>query len=93
MQRHKRAQAAGLDFFLRQRIRDWAIGSRGCFVADGDGGDDKLCLVRWEETVRNADLLSRVRWARPKSSRRAVEKLYRCYDRDVSRLLDCCRQV
>ena len=29
----------------------------------------------------------------PKSRSRAVEKLYRCYRMDASRLLDCCRQV
>ena len=36
---------------------------------------------------------AKVRWARPKSAERALEKLYRSYDCDVSRLLDCCRQV
>ena len=35
---------------------------------------------------------SATRWAKLKSRQRAVEKLFRCYRFDVSRLLDCCRQ-
>jgi hypothetical protein len=35
--------------------------------------------------------VQRVKWAKIKSTKRAVEKLYRCYSGDVARLVDCCR--
>ena len=47
----------------------------------------------WADAEAEPGLLARVQWARVKSARRAIEKLYRSYGCDVSRLLDCCRQV
>ena len=34
-----------------------------------------------------------MRWAAVKSPDRALEKVFRVYNLDASRLLDCCRQV
>ena len=45
----------------------------------------------WHDLLFKPSLGS-VHWASVKSSNRALEKLLRTYDDDVSRLLDCCRQ-
>jgi hypothetical protein len=47
--------------------------------------------MRWEQILSFPDLHRQVLWAKPKTFQRSVEKLYRCYSLDVSRLLDCCR--
>ena len=50
-------------------------------------------FLRWTDIMADPELMARVKYARIKSVRRAVEKIYRSYEGNVSRLLDCCRQV
>jgi hypothetical protein len=78
------AQAAGLDIVLRHKIQAWALLTKGCFPIDET-------LSRWDYIKQNV-LETRVRWAKLKTRDRALEKVYRSYDLDASRLLDCCRQ-
>ena len=84
------AQAEGVDVVLRHKVRGWAMASRGCFQADCPGGE--VAFARWEKEGRDGAAAARVRWAAIKSRGRAIEKLYRSYNCDVARLLDCCRQ-
>jgi hypothetical protein len=86
--------ADGLDVLLRARLVEWAVAAGGlaALATAGEGGRG-LEFRAWSEVVRDEELLGRVKWARVKAVQRTVEKLYRCYDLDVSRLLDVCRQV
>ena len=86
--------ADGLDVLLRARLVEWAMASGGlaALATAGEGGRG-LKFRAWSDVVGDEELLGRVKWARVKAVRRAVEKLYRCYDLDVSRLLDVCRQA
>ena len=83
-------QAEGLDLFLRLKVQEWALRSRGCFPVHSQDG--VLTFRLWEELATDEEALQGVQWAQVKSRERAIEKLYRSYDCDVSRLLDCCRQ-
>ncbi len=78
------AQAAGLDIVLRHKIQGWALLTKGYFPI----GE---ILSRWDY-IKQKGLKTRVRWAKLKSRDRALEKVYRSYKLDASRLLDCCRQ-
>ena len=83
------AQASGVDFFLKSKVKEWAMGSAGLFPAVS------ACpsrFVRWAD-VAGTKHESHVAWAALKSTRRAMEKLHRAYDGDVSLLLDVCRQM
>jgi hypothetical protein len=85
-------QAAALDPFLRQKVKELALMSKGGFpVATKLDGLDAITHQRWEDILKNREAY-RVMWARIKPTERALEKLIRSYDCDVSRLLDCCRQ-
>jgi hypothetical protein len=50
-----------------------------------------VIFERWDRIVGDPELMGRVKWAKVKSEKRVVEKVYRCYAGDVSRLFDCCR--
>jgi hypothetical protein len=79
------------------------LGSKSHFFGSFSGGSFRfawpeacgswLSFRRWEEVAADDELRARVKWAKVKSARRAVEKVYRCYELDPSRLLDVCRQV
>ena len=84
------AMAGGLHPYLRCKVQKWAAISGGCFPVLL-GKDPIFCS--WNHILSDGALYNRVKWARPKSRRRAIEKVFRSYDRNVSRLLDCCRQV
>lgn len=49
-------------------------------------------LVRWEYAKDNPRLQRRLVFQKLKDSARAIDKVIRFYQRDVSRLLDICRQ-
>jgi hypothetical protein len=86
-------QAAGLDLFLRRKVQTWALLSKGCFeVANRDGSRSGSTFMRWEQIRGVPELVRSTRFARPKSRVRVIEKLCRCYQMDLSRLADCCRQ-
>ena len=78
------AQAAGVDIFLREKVKEWALVNRGCMRV-------KNSFERWEHILARKGE-SQVQWALLKSLDRALEKVYRIYSLDASRLLDCCRQ-
>ncbi len=84
------AQAEGVDHLLQRKVQQWALLSNGCFPVASAGGN--VMFERWEKIVVSEELLANVKWGRVKSRKRAIEKLYRSYNCDVSRLLDCCRQ-
>jgi hypothetical protein len=78
------AQSEVLDIFLQAKSKEWAQQAGGCFQVGKS-------FVQWEQIQKNGQQ-KHVRWALVKSPDRALEKLFRVYNLDVSRLLDCCRQ-
>ena len=78
------AQASGLDILLRAKVKEWALVSDGCLLV-GEA------FERWE-LIQQRGAAAHVEWAPLKSLDRALEKVYRSYSLDSSRLLDCCRQ-
>jgi hypothetical protein len=84
------AMAGGLHLYLKSKVQQWAEASGGCFqVLVGK----VPTFIPWDVIARNDALYNKVKWARPKLRSRAVEKVFRSYNCDVSLLLDCCRQV
>jgi hypothetical protein len=87
-------QAGVLVAFLRAKAKGWALQSQGRFpVLQGDAatGGGRVKFELWEDIARDEDMMRRVKWSRIKSTKRAVEKIYRCYAGEISRLVDCCR--
>ena len=80
------AQAAGLDIFLRGKVKKWALTSGGQLPLQEGGFEIFARIIE-------AGLLEKVKWAPLKTPDRVLEKLYRVYDMDAGRLLDCCRQA
>ena len=95
------AQAAVATPLLRSKAKEWALRSGGMFPmqpADDEGraaGErpGACCFERWDRVAGDAERMGRVRWVKAKSRKRAVEKVYRCYAGDASRLVDCCRSA
>ncbi len=90
------AQAGAAAPLLRSKVKTWAHWSGGSFPVqhpddDRAGCPGSVCFERWERIAGDAEMMGRVKWAKVKSEKRVVEKVYRCYAGDVSRLLDCCR--
>ena len=86
------AQAAVAAPLLRSKVKAWALQSGGMFpMIQAEEGTSRYCFERWDSIIGHAELVGRVKWAKVKSKKRAVEKVYRCYAGDVSRLVDCCR--
>jgi hypothetical protein len=90
-------QAAVLMAFLRTKAKGWALRSKGRFPvllgddagASGCGGG--IVFELWEDIIREEGMARRVKWPKIKSTKRALEKVYRCYAGELARLLDCCR--
>ena len=85
------AQAAVLDIYLKRKVYDWGISSNGFLPVSDDNGHT-VNFQRCNAFKGENEVISRAKWAKPKTAHRAVEKLHRSYSGDVSRLLDCCRQ-
>ena len=86
-------QAACLDILLREKIRNLGMLSKlsnGFYKvkAQSSCGDNEF--QRWSERKNCRD---EIEWSELKPPQRALEKLMRCYDFEVSRLLDICRQT
>jgi hypothetical protein len=81
------AQAAGLDVFLRGKVREWAVSADGCLMLRDAGFEQ-----RWAR-IREQGLEAHVRRAPLKAASRVLEKVHRAYGLDPSRVLDCCRQA
>ena len=84
------AQADGVDLLLRLKVQQWALLSNGFFPVVSSV--ETVIFEPWQKIAGSDELLANVKWGRVKSRKRAIEKLYRSYNCDVSRLLDCCRQ-
>jgi hypothetical protein len=90
-------QASVLVAFLRAKAKGWALRSEGRFpvlqgdVAGAAGGSGDFVFERWVDIAKDGGMIRRVKWAKVKSTKRAVEKVYRCYAGESSRLVDCCR--
>jgi hypothetical protein len=86
-------QAAALDPFLRDKVKQLALKSNGFLQVDVRvGGGPSLCEFQRCENIAESQMYDRVIWAKLKPAERALEKLLRVYSCEVSRLLDCCRQ-
>ena len=87
-------QAVVLMPFLRTKAKCWALLSEGRFPVlqdDDAGAAGSAKFERWEDIARDGEMVRRVKWAKIKSTKRTLEKVYRCYAGELSRLLDCCR--
>eukprot|EP00291_Cryptomonas_curvata_P030406 CAMPEP_0172209320 /NCGR_PEP_ID=MMETSP1050-20130122/35049_1 /TAXON_ID=233186 /ORGANISM="Cryptomonas curvata, Strain CCAP979/52" /LENGTH=521 /DNA_ID=CAMNT_0012889183 /DNA_START=1344 /DNA_END=2906 /DNA_ORIENTATION=+ len=82
-------QAKCLAPILVEKVQLWAKFSCGYFPIHQHTPDGSAAVVRWEELGCD---LGHIRWGRIKSVSRAIEKATRSYGKDVSRLLDLCRQ-
>ena len=81
------SQAACLNIFLRKKIRLLALKTNGMFAVLNQ--IERRTYECYKTITNNAQ---QVKFAKLKPTRRALEKLLRVYDCDVSLLLDCCRQ-
>ncbi|EKX46509.1 hypothetical protein GUITHDRAFT_107714 [Guillardia theta CCMP2712] len=86
------AQAVFADPIFRKKVQELAEESRGLFPALPSGSEGLVECIGWREAKEDEELQQRIRWAPMKSVDRAVEKLVRSYNNDVSRLLDVVRQ-
>jgi len=84
------AQAAGMDVILRRKVKGWARRSNGSFQLDNGGRMPEF--ARWADVCATLEYKRRIKWGRLKNVSRSVEKLFRSYGEDVSRLVDVCRQ-
>ena len=84
-------QAAALCPFLRHKTKQLALQSNGLFAVQSLGHEPRA-LHKWED-IRSSKVSSTIRWADLKPTDRALEKLLRSYNCEVSRLLDVCRQT
>ena len=81
-------QAECLNIFLKQKVKDLALRTGGLLQVVSEG--ESRAFERFTESSQNT---SHWVWAATKPAERALEKLLRSYNCDVSKLLDCCRQT
>jgi len=82
-------QSILLHGILREKIKVWALGSQGYLPVIDSNGENRF--VKWEAAQGDPELRKIVKWPLIKRSSRAVEKLARVYNGDVSRLGDIVR--
>ena len=82
-------QGAALDPFLRRLIQRLALKCSGFFPVESEA--NKVEFQKWEDLVKSG-LERKALLAKLKPTERALEKLLRSYNCEVSRLLDVCRQ-
>ena len=86
-------QAVCIDCFLKMKVKQLALVSNGLvLVSVNENESNKYKYIRLDEILATSCLSQNIRWSPLKGTQRALEKLLRVYDCDVSRLLDCCRQ-
>ncbi len=83
------AQASGANLLLKSKIKQWAHASAGLFPTVASSPSQ---FVRWKE-VEGTSEEDAVAWAPLKCLKRAMIKLHRAYNGDVSMLVDICRQM
>ena len=89
------AQAAGVNQLVRPKLLAWGVASGAYYRLAGTQSHivayepwaDLPCFPKGCACVGCWDDGGRVRWALPKTRQRAVEKLYRVYNLDVSMLV------
>ena len=88
------SKAACLNIFLRKKIKHLALSTNGCFAVKrrNESSTARRQFCRYEDFMAKQHNFG-VEFAKSKPTQRALEKLLRVYDCDVSRLLDCCRQT
>ena len=69
------------------QVQAWALKNSGSFFRNGGG------FVAWKDAAVDRKLAQQIKWGSLKSPTRAVEKLLRSYQGDVSMLLDLSRCV
>lgn len=85
------AQTYALGPILLAKVKAWARPAGLFPVRQLDSNPRRPEFVRWHE-VEGTEQEGRVKWGRIKSEERAIEKLLRSYDSDVSKLVDLVRQ-
>jgi len=81
------AQAGGVDLLLKKKVQSWALLSGGWFPRIGGG------FVHWKTVRANPRAQREIMWGELKDRARAIDKVLRFYDGDVSKVLDICRQT
>ena len=92
-------QAMIANTLLLCKIKSWAKETGGYFPlktkhdVSGDFTADNKgeVLVKWSEAENDPEVASMIKWVAMKNYRRAIEKLMRVYNSDVSRLVDISR--
>jgi len=85
------SQASISTILLKQKIKVWAEVSNG-FLPLSTKVDDKF-FMSWREAHKDPQVEALIRWPTMKRHRRAIEKLLRSYDNDVSCLVDVARHL
>jgi len=86
-------QTVALQPILLRKVQDWALASDGSFPVVGkETNPGRPEFVKWSHIKQDPSLARAVKWASVKTEERAIEKLARSYDGDVSRLVDLTRQ-
>eukprot|EP00960_Hanusia_phi_P024030 709047-Hanusia_phi.AAC.1 len=86
------AQAVFLHPIFLKKVQGLAAACRGMFHISLQDQEHPVEYILWEDAMEKKELVHKVRWASIKKLDRAVEKLVRSYNSDVSRLLDLVRQ-
>lgn len=86
-----------LNPFLKKKVKDWAETSGGKFPLKAQYHDSvgtSSMYVRWDVAMVKENMLlkEKIGWAAVKDPVRAMKKAILCYNGDVSRLTDLCRQ-
>jgi len=87
-------QSAVASLLLGERVKVWAENSSGMVQLVGNvtaGGLEQQQFARWIDVKRDPAMLKRVKWPEMKRHTRALEKLFRVYHNDPSKLLDVTR--
>ena len=70
-------QAACADFFLRRKVKSWALASHGCFqMAPSERESKELRFRRWADILSKNEVVD-VEWTPIKRPERSLEKLVR----------------
>ena len=83
-------QANILEPILLEKVRIWAAASRGCFQCTTSAGPPRFEVYTGQAGEEEGS--KGLQFCALKSVPRAVEKIVRSYDMDVSLLVDVCRQ-
>ena len=84
------SQALVLNLILKEKIIHWTKFSSGCLPVSRLRGDKaEIEYLPWTRIENDSESI--VHWPGLKPVCRAIDKVYCCYNMDVSRLLDCCR--